>query len=51
MSKILVILTGGTIACENTDAGLVPLKGKEYFINILKYNTRDGGFVNCFLSK
>ena len=36
MSKILVILTGGTIACENTDAGLVPLKGKEYFINILK---------------
>ncbi len=36
MDKILVILTGGTIACGKTNNGLVPLKGKEYFINILK---------------
>ncbi len=36
MNKILVLLTGGTIACEKTSSGLVPLNGEEFFKNILK---------------
>ena len=36
MNKILVLLTGGTIACEQTSSGLVPLNGEEFFKNILK---------------
>lgn len=41
MDKILVILTGGTIACKKTNSGLVPLNGEEYFKNILKEISAD----------
>ena len=41
MNKILVLLTGGTIACEKTNSGLIPLNGEEYFKNILKEISND----------
>lgn len=41
MNKILVLLTGGTIACEKTSSGLVPLNGEEFFKNILKEISND----------
>ena len=39
MKNILVLLTGGTIACGETEAGLVPVNGESFFAE--KLNTLD----------
>ena len=36
MKNILMILTGGTIACEETENGLSPRKGREFFEKEIK---------------
>ncbi len=50
MSRILVLLTGGTIACEKTSSGLVPSNGKEYFKNLLKEISDDDFDVKELMS-